>query len=385
MQLNSTVRLQKSGLQLSGIIELVEAPASKMAGSQVISILLTVALTSLVLGFSFAELTRAQTINLRHPESNNAAQDRKDASRPVGQGSRFKARPGNVIVHFDRSHDIQQLQYVLSDGRLATLYQRSAHHPDNSRPPVQVPAGSNGELATNLLYRREENTGAIQPIGIPHVDHEQTIDILNSKLNAVSQLIGDHVTIDLPNQSIQVAPQGQTAPSGGEAAPSQRATVASTIADVAEAPHRLSNADKLDVIATVAADALQVGAHAGLKKAGALLGKLRGKVSQKLRDLPEIVEAKLRAKSSAGQVFLDNAREKVLFVTDEDELNEAGNAGQQQKLAASAALDRPARQPSQPIVPIHIPLQSPLIHRYPAAPINLQQAAAELSKQQLTN
>lgn len=83
----------------------------------------------LIAGFAWSE---PQLISLRHPES---GRDQHRTSREglpsevPEQPSRLAVKPGNVVVHLDGQHKIQQLEYMVHDGRLVTLFQR---HPDNS-------------------------------------------------------------------------------------------------------------------------------------------------------------------------------------------------------------------------------------------------------------
>lgn len=251
-----------------------------------------------------------QLIALRHPES---SRDQNQASRlgAAGRRSRFTAKPGNVIVHFDKQHEIQQLKYVLQDGRLVTLYQRHSNHPSNVQTPihVQVPnqasiqqeTGSGKQPVEQPSQQRQLTSQPSLPIlaSVPNqtnnrdIDHDQTIDILDSKLQGVSQLVGDHITIALPGG---INHQGE-----------------STIVGSSKNSNEDDDGD-LEVLATVAKDALQAGAQLSeskLRKAGVMLGSLRKKVTQKLRDLPNIIGENLRSKSSAGQVFLDRAGQKI--------------------------------------------------------------------------
>lgn len=67
--------------------------------------------------------------------------------------------------------------------------------------------------------------------------------------------------------------------------------------------------DTIDVLATVAVDAMEVGApivHRKVKKIGhVIIGKIKKKVEHKLHELPGIMAQKLAEKSSAGQLFID--------------------------------------------------------------------------------
>lgn len=255
---------------------------------------------------SFAALIQSspQLINLRHPEFNEHQLHR------LSQRPRFIARPGNVIVHFDHSHDIQQLQYVLQDGRLATLYQRALQHPANSRLPVQV-------RANQLVQRRDENSNSVST---QTVDHSQTIQVVDSHSQPVSNLVGDHVTVELSDQS-------------------KASTESST-------SHVDPTDDKLDVLATIAVDAIQLGAQTGgakLRKVGNLvLDKLKSKVNAKLHELPKIIEAKLQAKSTVGQMFIEQKSEKANLMN-QQKVELAQQKNQQLNAANSAKFESSSR------------------------------------------
>jgi len=243
-------------------------------------------LISLVLGV----VASPQVINIRHPESVGAPQRGEPTRGHTGSSpswrARFTAKPGNVIVHFDKYHEIQHIQYVLQDGGLATLYQR---HQAADDLPTQVQPSPHAQprvatLGVHEPFERKQR-----------VNHDETIEILDSKMNGVSHLVGDHITIELPDHRLH---EGQVHPMG----------IAATGPDYHE---------KLDVLATVAADAIQTGAQVGeikLKKAGVLLDKLKNKVSLKLHELPSMIEAKLRSKSSMGRIFLDEQAQQQVVV-----------------------------------------------------------------------
>lgn len=292
----------------------------------------------LVLGAALMQLcclvAYGQVINLRHPESSQYFSGRTSprpnipVARPPNR-SRFTAKPGNVVVHFDHNHDIQHLQYVLQDGRLATLYQRNRHHPAHVRAPIQVQPPI--QVVSQPIHRRDEqsSTNGAQltpaPSGIQtnvnnqHIDHDQTIDILNSKLNGVSQLIGDHITVELPLHEGSTASNQHHGGSGFD--------------------------EKLEILGTIATDAVEEGANlseAKLRKVGGIIvNKLKAKVQQKLRELPDIIGAKLRAKSSVGQLILDKPGKQVLMSFDEK--RPAAVTGQQ---VVKPAINQSA-QPSQ--------------------------------------
>lgn len=233
-----------------------------------------------------------QIISLKHPESNGFFNRFKKPTAPPSitynpeLRPRFTARPGNVVVNFDRDHEIQQLQYVLQDGRLATLYRRNQQHPRNVDTPVQV-------WAPGELHRRDEVSSGISsiekvPTRLVSSATDQTIEILNSKNQGVSQLVGDHMTVSLPS----LTSASQT---------SNR-----------ESYDKLSRDDRVAILATIAADSLHNGVQmAGpkLQQAGHMLEKLKSQVGKKLQQLPGIIEAKLRAKSSVGRLFLENSKD----------------------------------------------------------------------------
>lgn len=209
--------------------------------------------------------TAAQLIALRHPEANDHFRwARPSAGQTAAPAARrHSARPGNVIVHFDRQHDIQRLQYVLQDGRLATLYERrpAGRH--------QAPGQSHGrmqELAPVSVAAAA--AGGQAAAGEPPIDHEQTIDILDDKANAIAQLVGgQHVTLELADGH--------------------------------------GSQDKLRVLSTIAEDALHEDIQAGRAKLRKTAHSLKHKLGAKLRELPQLIRSKLRAKSSVGKLFVD--------------------------------------------------------------------------------
>lgn len=249
------------------------------------------------------------------------------------QPKRFSARPGNVIVHLDRNHDVQSLQYVLHDGHLANLYTRERSHPANAPAPMRVttrrdqvdvaPPGSVPPATVSAAIPppppppQAQQPTQEQPQSAPteasssnHTESavvsDHTIDILNSKLQNVAHLIGDHQTFEIP---IAMNASSDSGPNSG---------------------------DKIQVLATLAGEAIAAGAHS----AGALASRLKTKVGSKLHDLPQIIANKLRAKSSAGQLVLDLARDKVILVDD--------NTGQVNRLSATAVLQQqPIQQQPQ--------------------------------------
>lgn len=295
---------------------------------------------------TFINSAQSQLVALRHPESDHHMPPRRQPTsiqidnniRPPLQQQQqlpprtkpgFTAKPGNVIVHFDRSHEIQLLQYVLQDGRLATLYQRHPQHPQNSRLPMEIPSGREplhvhrrDEQGLTTPTLQSSSLGESVPATTPsmiassspepnpstvastkgnpvRIDHNSTIEVLDSKMQSVSKLIGDHLTVALQDHNL-----------GG---------ATNTKADnTNDEQNRDSAADeRLDIIATVAVDAIAAGAQVGeakLKKAGVFLDKLKNKVAAKLHDLPSIIGAKLRAKSSTGQVFLDQYGNKIQLI-----------------------------------------------------------------------
>lgn len=284
-----------------------------------------------------AKLVQAQVVQLTHPEthrfpltyrgSNSDQQGPQQVSiaqRGPSQ-TRFVAKPGNVIVHFDKSHEIQQLQYVLQDGRLANLYQRHPEHPDNVRLPIQVSPASG-------LQRRDEQPKVVVTGPAPQdsimVNQNSTIEILDSKLQTVSHLIGDHLTLTLPPQLLV-----------SNGTDHQHMHIDA---------HDLSEDEKLEILATIAKEALQAGTEAGeakLKKLTPMMDKLKAKVSQKLHELPGFIESKIRAKSSAGKVLLSHTGDKIQVVEESDVESQQA---QQQFNKESASVQAAPTQPLSP-------------------------------------
>lgn len=323
-------------------------------------------------------LSKPQAIILRHPETSQLSGELERIHGRVPElRSKFIARPGNVIVHFDKQREIQQLQYVLQDGKLATLFQRHPQHPSNGPIPIQVQR-SFGEQ----VYRRDDPPGSslasgvggeesvkAQPQSQPHriIDHDQTIDIVDAKLQGVSQLVGNHITFELPNLSHET-----------------------------NSSYSGPNIDhKVDILATVARDAIQTGAQIGeakLKKAGTMLNGLKKKVSQKLHELPRIIGDNLRSKSSVGQVFLDHVGRKIIIVADANSVNRSessANHVQQVPVETQSVQFHPQQIPVQPVqieatkqqvYPHQVVPQKSSQHELGA---NLQ--AMQLSPQHLTN
>lgn len=268
-----------------------------------------------------AKLLTAQVITLRHPETDGNSTNTR---QPNNRANRFTAQPGRVIVHFDRTHEIQQLEYVLQDGRLATLYQRHPQHPSNVRLPTAVraqPASSSSSWGRSQVG---PNLGSLAaPLQLiaqqkgQYIDQDQTIDVLNAKLQPVSQIIGDHITIDLADQSIPL----ESLSSGGQ--PTTKSADGFVSDGLQQFMPTKMDRHRLDVLATVAVDALHAGAKVGEAKlhkaAGIVMQKLRNKVSQKLRELPHIVEEKLKSKSAMAQSLIDEAGSRIVVVNDQDE------------------------------------------------------------------
>lgn len=185
----------------------------------------------------------------------------------------------------------------MQDGRLANLYQRQPNHPANTQTPIPVDVDGSHERAASE--------------SLPIIDHDQTIEVIDNKRRAKLMLVGNHLTVPLPHHELEGTSPGQK----------HRHQIVQT-----DAEDPLD--DKLDILATVAVDALQAGselAELKLKKAGVLLSKLKKKVTAKLHELPDIIESNLRAKSSVGQIFLDEAGHKFMLV--EDELDDTENSG----------------------------------------------------------
>lgn len=239
-------------------------------------------------------------------------------SRP--SRARYVAKPGSVIVHFDRNHDIQQLQYVMQDGRLANLYQRHPNHPANTQTPTPIRVdGSQVRAASKSL---------------PVIDQDETIEVVDDKKRAKLMLVGNHMTIPLPNHELEGTSPSQKGHNHHKDLESDAdSTDSSELED-----------EKLDVLATVAVDAMQAGtviADMKLKKAAVMLSKLKDKVSAKLHELPGIVESNLRAKSTLGKMFVDESGHKVKLVADDLDESESSNrpssASQQQLVVARHA------------------------------------------------
>lgn len=212
---------------------------------------------------------------------------------------RYVAKPGNVIVHFNRDHQIQRIQYVLQNGALATLY----HRPTDGSGPIQIPhpdtqrRRSMGPSDDNEDTEVDDEQSDVNSSN-SDIDHEQTIDVLNSKLQGVSQLVGNHLTIPISSHSLgKLSKDALNHLTGLQ---KQQQTNKNLTHE---------NDEKLDVIATVAVDMLEAGASAGSKKAKKLsklvIDKLKKKVNMKLKEVPDIVAKKLSQNSSNGQIFID--------------------------------------------------------------------------------
>lgn len=217
--------------------------------------------------------------------------------RPNGLGiprrrPRYTARPGNVIVHFNRNHDIQRVQYVLQDGGLAMLYDQPRHQSSqDSQMPIQIQhpdanrRRSMGEDADESIESGEESD---------IVDPDETIDVVDSKLQGVSQLIGNHMTVAFPHTLMR---KNHNEPHK---------------LDFHESKNKTTDYDedeKLDVIATVAVDMLEAGASVGQKKAKKIshimMKKIKERVNKKLKEMPDIVAKKLAQKSSIKLISID--------------------------------------------------------------------------------
>lgn len=258
-------------------------------------------------------------------------------------GSRpFVAKPGNVIVHFSRNHEIQRLQYVLADGRLATLFEQNQFHGPTDGPlPVEVKASGpmkhRGRRPSSLARAmdssanlRPRNNHNLHPSNNPRInnnndddedenddetvpstdsddepqmetpqldlrpnqviDHDQTIDILNSKMESVAQLIGaNHITVPL------IRTRGAI--------------------DLAKEPNNdnyeeAAENEQMDLFATIAVDALEKGVIVGEKKikkvSHLVMDKLKHKVGAKLHDLPELIATHLSQKSApVGHIYIE--------------------------------------------------------------------------------
>lgn len=330
---------------------------------------------------STAELAWAepQLISLRHPESNEHLGSRfGPVSAPGGPQptqqrvsvtrSKFVAKPGNVIVHFDKQHEIQQLKYVLQDGKLVTLFERHPSHPDNVQTPihVQVPeqvnqqqqdqeqVNGNAQAVRPPPSQQRQLTGPTPGIvlsGLPQnpdsyrvIDHDQTIDILNGKLQGVSQLVGDHVTIAIPGDF--------------------NSKVGSSSANASH-PNISGAIEKLGILATVAKDAVQAGTRlsdSDFRQAGALLRVMKKKVGSKLRDLPSIIRNNLRNKSSAGQAFVDHASRKVEIVNNGSQNETSISTLQQQNLWPLQQQIIPKQQ--QTLQQQQLPPQQAIVNHY---------------------
>lgn len=248
-----------------------------------------------------------QVISLKHPESNQYFKKFKWKKPKKGSAQSYNpylqpyhtARPGNVVVHFDRDHEVSRLQYVLEDGSLATLYQRHQPHQVVLSPDAPIQVWAPGELqrrqsgseqdtplGTAQLWSPEEvqrraelggSTLLADPAGqlakgvqVEEQVPDQTIEIKNSQNQGVSQLVGDdHVTLSLPPSSMGVPGSGN---------------------------------DRMAILATIAADTLKDSNNQ--HTASHLLERLKSKVGKKLRELPRMIETKLRAKS--GRIYLNN-------------------------------------------------------------------------------
>lgn len=257
------------------------------------------AIAWLLVGFAVASqmsINEAQVVSPIQPDASdpgsaNLAHNNRPTSR-----TRYVAKPGSVIVHFDRGHDIQLLQYVMQDGRLATLYQRHPNHPANTQTPIPVNVDGSQRAASEM---------------VPVINHDETIEVIDAKKRAKLMLVGSHLTVPLPDHELEGT------------VPSQKHHQQVAHTDSSD----LSD-DKLDVLATVAVDAIQAGseiAELKMKKAGILLSKLKSKVSAKLHELPSIIESNLRDKSTVGQMHLDGEGNKVLPVEDNLHESESSN------------------------------------------------------------
>lgn len=205
-----------------------------------------------------------QLISLRHPESNRPLADHRrppsNELSPRLPARRDVARPGNVIVHFDQDHEISRLQYVLQDGRVATLFQRP------SERPAAAPTGGGARPTTSGPS--------------PSEAHRRTIEVVDSHSDSAESLAagGGHLLLELP-----LGPEQQLALAGQDGAANST------------------------LVAQVAEDLLENGIQLGEQKLGQLASKLRAKLSAKLHELPHLVGRKLRQKSAAGGHFVDLA------------------------------------------------------------------------------
>lgn len=184
---------------------------------------------------------------------------------------------------------------MLQDGGLAMLYDQPRHQAGShdSQMPIQI-------LHPDAKRRRSMGDDAeeFDESGetSDSVDPDETIDVVDSKLQGVSQLIGNHLTVAFPADSL-TRTSHENKFNKFELQGSKNTT------------SKHDEDEKLDVIATVAVDMLEAGASAGEKKAKKLsqimMKKIKERVNKKLKDIPDIVAKKLAQKSSIKLISID--------------------------------------------------------------------------------
>ena len=270
-----------------------------MLPSQTILTLLPIVVLLICLSIPFIRQLDAQVIRLRRPAQSstlaylhpNQAESVASSSEPVASASSRPPAPaarvpinelpppnirnrrppqaGNLIVRFGPDHEIQRLEYVMRDGRLATVYSRprepqvqarqhsSARSPDgaSSSSPIEVPGQSGPDkvgLATPQPVEGKQQQEEPEP--------EPVVVDLNGSEFGDAESIG-----------------GQ----GGEFG------------------------DKSDILGAVASEL----ANSGHKTSATKLTKAKGilaKIKAKFAQLPQLIEKNLQAKSSHGKAFIDH-------------------------------------------------------------------------------